>query len=126
MDWFNGCPFVGTSGIDPQKLPGTWRATADDTDYIWTFSADGTMRLQIEPRPAWVRFFGGSLDLRGRWQLKGDQLTIELAETPPLQALFGQYLQGEKATLRIQQLTSEELRFVGDDPPFRRVPAPAK
>lgn len=124
--WLGGCPFSGAPRIDSRKLPGTWRTTLKDAEVAWTFSPDGSMHLHLEVRPAWLRFFGGQVDVPGRWQLQGDRLTGEFSETPALTALWGENWTGNRFTVPILRLTDEELVLADLEEPFRRDRAPPK
>lgn len=113
--WLIGCPFSRSSRITPQKLHGTWRSSAADGDLFLAFAPDGTVRFRAIPASAWLRFFGGSLEVRGHWQLKGNELTIEYAETPANLVWLGENWRGQSVALRIQRLTDTELQFVAGD-----------
>jgi len=109
--WLIGCPWVRSVRITPQKLHGTWRSSGEGADLLLAFSPDGTARFQAVPASAWLRFFGGSLDVRGRWRLKGRELTIELSETPANLVWLGENWRGQTFVERIQRLTDTELQF---------------
>ncbi len=109
--WLIGCPFSRSSRITPQKLHGTWRSSAEDGDLFLAFAADGTVRFRAIPANAWLRFFGGSLDVRGHWRLKGSELTIEFSETPANLVWLGENWRGKTAVERIRRLTDTELQF---------------
>jgi hypothetical protein len=124
--FIRGCPKVqrpNPPGINAQLLPGVWRATHEGLDLVGTFLPDGELRWQLQPRNAWLALMSG-LDLKGRWRLNGEQLTLELLETPPLLALGGENWTGKSNTARIINLTEAELKLEGSDLDFRRSLAP--
>ena len=108
------------SGIQPQLLPGVWKMSVEQLDVIWTFAPDGAFRWQLRAQNVWFRLTGADLDVAGRWQLSGDQLTIELTETPPLIALSGTNWTGQNQTLQIRRLTDSTLEFADADFAFQR------
>ena len=118
-----GCS--GSPAVDAKKLPGTWRATQDGMSIIWTFSSNGHLRIQMEPERGWLKFIA-ELDVAGRWHLDGNQVMVEVTETPPGLALGGENWSGQTMTLRIVHLTESELKFADSDVLFRRSLVPPK
>ncbi len=106
--------------MNPRLLPGVWRLTHEGFDLVWTFEPDGDWRYQLQPHNSWVAFFGGGFDVRGRWRISGDQLTLELFETPPSVALAGANWSGQSKTFRILRLNSVELQLNDAELHFRR------
>ncbi|MFO0918050.1 MAG: hypothetical protein U0872_07015 [Planctomycetaceae bacterium] len=119
----SGC--FGARSIDPQKLPGTWRASAEGMEVVWTFSSDGQVRIEFGPDQGWWKHIA-RMETRGCWRLEGNQLTIELQETPASLALLGENWQGQQQTLQIMRLTDQELAIAGMEFRFRRSLEPAQ
>ncbi len=119
----SGC--FGSRALDPQKLPGTWRAAAEGMEVVWTFSPDGQFQMEMGPDQGWWKHLT-RIETRGRWRLEGNQLTVEFQETPVGLALTGESWDGKQQTLPITRLTDQELTITGSDLWFRRSLAPVK
>ncbi len=106
-----GCPNVGPPKPPAltvqQLLPGVWRSQQEGFDIAWTFTADGGLRWQLQPKNSVMALLGGGFDVKGRWRLDDDVLTMELSETPPQIHLFGGSWEGEKQTARIKRRFNE-------------------
>ena len=103
-----------------------WRSAQEGFDVVWTFAPDGALRWELQNNSAWMVLLGANWDVRGRWQLCGDQLTMELQETPPALALRGADWTGQARTGRIVKLTDSELEFADSEMQFRRSLVPPK
>ena len=66
------------------------------------------------------------METRGRWRREGNQLTIELQETPASLALLGENWQEQRQTLQITRLTDLELVIAGMEFRFHRSLEPAQ